>query len=203
MVFFLTNGKTWIKSFEDAAVITSTTDHWLHKRYSEDLMALLCQMLSTKPEERHTAEEIWKETFKNKRKDEPEMILVDDVNKFLDFQEQFVALLPKISYQFWGSTITFEEWTRELSERTADLRKQAGEGGHGGGRLSVRKMIAGLVRQTSGSEGGVVNVGGFIEELSILLMQLQDPMTSEDLALACSLLRKIEELAHVKMDPQK
>ena len=52
MVFLLTNGKTWIKSFEDASVITSTADHWLHKRYTEDLMVLLCQMLSTKPEER-------------------------------------------------------------------------------------------------------------------------------------------------------
>ena len=58
MVFLLTNGKTWIKSFEDAAILTSTTDHWLHRRYSEDLMSLLCQMLSTKPEERPTAEEI-------------------------------------------------------------------------------------------------------------------------------------------------
>ena len=54
MVFLLTNGKTWIKSFEDAAIITSTTDHWLHKRYSEDLMLLFCQILITKPEELET-----------------------------------------------------------------------------------------------------------------------------------------------------
>ena len=74
IVFLLTNGKIWIKSFEDAAILTSTTDHWLHKRYSEDLMALLCQMLSTKPEERPTAEEIEEETLKNNRKKEPELI---------------------------------------------------------------------------------------------------------------------------------
>ena len=129
MVFLLTNGKIWIKSFEDAAILTSTTDHWLHKRYSEDLMSLLCQMLSTKPEERPTVEEIWKETWKNNRQEKPELILTEEVNKFLDFQEQFVALLPKISYQFRGSTTTFEQWTRELSERTADLTKRAGEGG--------------------------------------------------------------------------
>ena len=203
MVFLLTNGKTWIKSFQDAAILTSTTGHWLHKRYSKDLMALLCQMLSTEPEERPTAEEIEEETFKNKRQYEPELILVEEVDKFLDFQEQFVALLPKISYQVKGSTTTFEQWTRVLNERIADLRKQAGEGGHGGGRLSVREMIAGLVRQTRGSEGGVVDVGDIIARLSDLLEWLQDPMTSEDLAQASSLLRKIEELAHVKIDPQK
>ena len=166
-------------------------------------MSLLCQMLSTKPEERPTAEEIWKETLKNKRQKKPVLILAEEVNKFLDFQEQFVALLPKISYQYLGSTITFEQWTRELNERITDLKKQAGEGRHGGGRLSVREMIASLERQTSGSEGRVVHVGDYIDKLSCLLMWLQDPMTSEDLAQASSLLRKIEELAHVKIDPQK
>ena len=91
----------------------------------------------------------------------------------------------------------------QLNERITDLRKQAGEGGHGGGRLSVMKMIAGLARQISGSEGSVVNVGVSIRRLSHLLKLLQDPMTSEDLAQASSLLRKIEELAHVKTGPQK
>ena len=161
-------------------------------------MTLLCQMLSTKPEERPTAEEIWKETWKNKRMKMPKLILVDDVNKFLDFQEQFVAVLPKISYQYLGSTTTFEQWTRELNERITDLRKQAGEGGHGGGRLSVRKMVAGLERQISGSEGCVVDVGDYIQELSNLLGFLQDLMTSEDLAQACSLLVNIEDLARIK-----
>ena len=122
MVFLLTNGKTWIKSFQDAAILTSTTDHWLHKRYSEDLMALLCQMLSTKPEKRPTAEEICEETFKNKRQEKPELILAEGVNKFLDFQEQFVALLPKNSYQYLGSTTTFEQWTIALFD-TALFKK--------------------------------------------------------------------------------
>ena len=141
--------------------------------------------------------------MKNKRKKEPELILAEDVNKFLDFQEQFVALLPKISYQYLGSTTTFEQWTRKLSERTAGLRKQAGEGGDGSERLSERKMVAGPARQTSGSEGAVVNVGGFIKRLSALLQWLQDPMTSADLAQASSLLRNMEELAHVNGDLQR
>ena len=189
-------------------------------------MTLLCQMLSTKPEERPTAEEIVEETLKNKRKNEPELILPDDVNKFLDFQEQFVALLPKISYQYLGSTTTFEQWTRELSERTAglrkqagdrerksqrlskkrnhaservqDIRKQAGEGQHGSERLSVEKKIACLARQTGRSEGSVVDVVDYIDKLSNLLMWLQDPMTSEDLAQACSLLVNIEDFARTK-----
>ena len=198
MVFLLTNGKTWIKSFEDAAILTSTTDHWLHKRYSEDLMSLLCQMESTKPEERPTAQEIEEETSKNNRKEKPELILAEDVDKFLNFQEQFVALLPKNSFQFRGSTTTFEQWTRELDERITDLRKQAGEGGDGGGRLSVKKMITGLASQATGSEGGVVDVGVSIRKLSELLMWLQDPMTSADLAQACSLLVNIEDLARIK-----
>ena len=198
MVFLLTNGKTWIKSFEDASVITSTADHWLHKRYSEDLMALLCKMLSTEPEERPTAEEIEEETFKNKRQRVPELILVEDVDNFLDFQKQFVALLPKISYQYLGSTITFEQWTREVSEGTLGLRKQTGESEHGSEKLSVDKMVTGLARQATGSEGGVVNVGDSIDKLSNLLMWLQDRMTSEDLAQACSLLLNIEDLARIK-----
>ena len=179
MVFLLTNGKTWIKSFEDAAVITSTTDHWLHKRYSEDLMALLCQMLSTKPEERPTAEEICEETFKNKRLEKPELIMVDQLDEFLVLQEQLVSLLPKISFQrtvvHWHVTITFEQWTRWLSERVTDLRRQAGQG-----------------------EEGVINVGDFIRKLSHLLKHLQDPMSEANLRQACFLLRKIEKLAQVK-----
>ena len=176
MVFLLTNGKTWIKSFEDAAILTSTTDHWLHKRYSEDLMSLLCQMLSTKPEERPTAEEICEETFKNKRQEKPELIMVDQLDEFLVLQEQLVSLLPKISFQRavddWHVTITFEQWTRWLSERVTDLRRQAGQG-----------------------EEGVINVGDFIRKLSHLLKHLQDPMSEADLKQAGFLLRKIEKLA--------
>ena len=128
----------------------------------------------------------------------PEVILAEEVNKFLDCQEQFVALLPKISYQVKGSTTTFEQWTRELTERITDLRKQAGEGGRGGGRLSVKKRVAGPAMQTGRSEGGVVHVGDSIDNLSNLLKHLQDPMTSEDLAQACSLLVNIEDLARIK-----
>ena len=192
MVFFLTNGKTWIKSFEDAALLTSTTDHWLHKRYSEDLMSLLCQMLSTKPEERPTAEEICEETFKNKRQEKPELIMVDQLDEFLVLQEQLVSLLPKISFQravvHWHVTTTFEQWTTLLSERVADLRRQAGEGAGG---LSMKKG-------DSESEESVINVGDFIRKLSHLLKHLQDPMSEADLKQACFLLRKIEMLAQVK-----
>ena len=67
MVYLITNGKTYIKSHEDAAVIISQSHPWLHARYSSDLMGLLGRMLSTKPEERPSVEEVNAETFKNKR----------------------------------------------------------------------------------------------------------------------------------------
>ena len=72
VVYHITNGKTYIKSHE--VYITSQKHPWLHARYSSDLMGLLEKMLSTKPEERPTAEEIMKETFKNKRKEKPEIL---------------------------------------------------------------------------------------------------------------------------------
>ena len=150
-------------------------------------MSLLCQMLSTKPEERPTAEEICEETFKNKRQEKPELIMVDQLDEFLVLQEQFVSLLPKISFQravvHWHVTITFEQWTTLLSERVADLRRQAGEGAGG---LSMKKVD---------SEEGVINVGDFIRKLSHLLKHLQDPMSEADLRQAGFFLRKIEKLA--------
>ena len=142
-------------------------------------MTLLCQMLSTKPEERPTAEEICEETFKNKRMEKPELIMVDQLDEFLVLQEQLVSLLPKISFQRavddWHVTTTFEQWTRWLSERVIDLRRQDNE-----------------------SEEGVINVGDFIRKLSHLLKHLQDPMSEADLRQSCSLLRKIEKLAQAK-----
>ena len=172
MVFYLTHGNTWIKSTEEAAVLTSPTLQWLHSRYSPDLMSLLGRMLSTQPEERPTAEQILQETFKNKRKEMPELISANQLDEFLRLQEQLVALLPKQSYQqHKGETVTFELWTRWLSERVAGLRKQTSE---------------------------VINVSYSIYKLSDLLGWLQDPMTGEDLAKACSLLRKIEKLAKIK-----
>ena len=171
MVFYLTHGNTWTKSTEEAAVLTSPTLQWLHSRYSLDLMTLLGRMLSTQPEERPTAEEILQETRKNKRTKEPELISANQLDEFLRLQEQLVALLPKQSYQRKGETVKFEQWTRWLSERVAGLRKQTSE---------------------------VINVSSSINWLDNLLMWLQDPMTGEDLAKACSLLRKIEKLAKIK-----
>ena len=52
--------------------------------------------------------------------------------------------------------------------------------------------------QATKSEGSVVDVVDYIDKLSNLLMWLQDPMTSEDLAQACSLLVNIEDLARIK-----
>ena len=74
MVYYITNGKTYIKSHEEAAVITSQKHPWLHVRYSSDLMSLLGMMVSTKPKERPSAEEVNAETFKNRRQDEPEIL---------------------------------------------------------------------------------------------------------------------------------
>ena len=37
----MTHGKVWINSSEDAGAITSTTDHWLRKRFSPELMAMV------------------------------------------------------------------------------------------------------------------------------------------------------------------
>ena len=128
-------------------------------------------MLSTQPEERPTAEEIRKETRKNERQQEPELISANQLDEFLRLQEQLVALLPKQSFQYKGETTTFELWTRWLSERVAGLRKQSSE---------------------------VINVSDSIGHLSDLLEWLQDPMTGEDLAKASSLLKKIEKLAKIK-----
>ena len=61
-------------------------------------------------------------------------------------------------------------WTRWLSERVAGLRNQT---------------------------GNVINVTDSIHKLSHLLMCLQDQMTGEGLAKACSLLKKIEKLAKI------
>ena len=61
------------------------------------------------------------------------------------------------------------------------------------------ERIEGLRKQASGeNEGGVVNVGDSIDKLSGLLKRLQDLMTDRDLAIACSLLKNIEQLAHFK-----
>ena len=177
MVYYITNGKTYIKSHKEVAVITSQTHPWLHARYSSDLMRLLGRMLSTKPEKRPTAEEIEEETSKNKRQKQPELLPTARLEDFLAVQLKMVALLPKTSYQRKGETITFDQWNWWLGERIESLRKQAGE---------------------SGAGGGVVKVGESIDRLSALLMRLQDPMTSADLAAACSLLRSIEEMTKIK-----
>ena len=150
MVFYLTHGNTWIKSTEEAAALTSPTLQWLHSRYSPDLMSLLGRMLSTQPVERPTAKEIRKETFKNKRKKKPELISSNQLDEFLDLQQQLVDLLPKQSFKRKGETITFKLWTRLLSERVAGLRNQT---------------------------GNVINVSHSIDKLSSLLMHLQDQMT--------------------------
>ena len=173
MVFHLTHSNTWIKSYEEAAVLTSPTLQWLHKRYSPDLMSLLGRMLSTQPEKRPTAEEILQETDKNKRMEMPELISANQLDEFLDLQEQLVALLPKQSYQFMGETTTFEQWTGRLSKRIKGLREQA-------------------------KHENVIEIGVSIYWLSGLLIWLQDPITSEDLAKAHSLLKQIEEMAQVK-----
>ena len=175
MVYHITNGKTYIKSHKDAAVITSESHPWLHARYSSNLMGLLGRMLSTKPEERPTAAEINAETFKNRRQNKPEILPTASMENFLTTQKKMVALLPKTSYQYKGETYTFDQWNGWLGEDSKGLWKQAGESG----------------------AGGVVNVGESINKLSDLLMRLQDWMTSADLAAACSLLRSIEEMTQI------
>ena len=177
VVYLITSGKTYIKSHKEAAVITSQTHPWLHARYSSDLMGLLGRMLSTKPEERPTAEEIEKETIKNKRQKKPEILPTASLEDFLTAQQKMVALLTKTSIQNKGETYTFEKWNWWLGEDIEGLRKQAGE---------------------SGASGGVVNVGESIQRLSDLLDFLQDQMTSADLAAACSLFRSIEKMAKIK-----
>ena len=176
MIYLLTDGKTWIKTHEEVEALTSTTDHWLHKRYSNHLIAVLFKIISTKSEERPTAKEIRRETLKNKRQDKPELMIVNRLEEFIALQEQLVALLPKMGYQRKGETITYLQWSGWFSERIEGLRKQAG----------------------GESEGGVVNVGDSIDKLSGLLKRLQDQMTSADLATACSLFRSIEEMAQIK-----
>ena len=174
MVYYLTHGKTWIKMYGDAAALTSTSLHWLSARYSSDLNTLLGRMLSTQQEKRPTAEEIEEETFKKKRQKEPELISANQLEELIAIQEKIVDLLPKQSYQRKGETTTVEQWTGELSERIKGLRKQA---------------------RDSDKE---IRVGDLIANLSGLLMRLQDPMTGEDLAKACSLLKNIEEMAHIE-----
>ena len=174
MVFHLTHGKTWIKTYEDAAALNSTSLRWLSARYSSDLLALLGRMLSTKPGQRPTAEEIKEETDKNERRKKPMLISANQLDDFIGQVGQMVALLPRKSYQFKGKTITVEQWTGRLSERIKGLRKQA---------------------RDSDKE---IRVGDLIANLSGLLMRLQDPMTGEDLAKSCSLLKNIEEMAHIE-----
>ena len=200
MVYYITNGKTYIKSHKEVAVITSQTHPWLHARYSSDLMRLLGRMLSTKPEKRPTAEEIEEETSKNKRQKQPELLPTARLEDFLAVQLKMVALLPKTSYQRKGETITFDQWNGWLGERIESLRKQAGESGAGGGLSKLYSAIFGGATQASESEpgGGMVNVGESINWLSGLLMRLQDRMTSADLTAACSLFRSIEEMAKIK-----
>ena len=176
VVYLITNGKTYIKSHEEAAVISSQSHPWLHTRYSSDLMGLLAMMLSTKPEGRPAAEEIRKETSKNKRQNKPELLPTAILEDFLTVQKKIVTLLPKTSYQVKGETRTFDQWNWWLGERTESLRKQAGESG----------------------AGGVVNVNISIHLLSDLLQWLQDRMTNADLAAACSLFRSIEKMAKIK-----
>ena len=137
MVYHITNGKIYIKSHKDAAVITSQTHPWLHARYSSDLMGLLGRMLSTKPEGRPAAEEVNAETFKNKRQNEPELLPTASLEDFLAAQKKMVALLPKTSFQYKGETITFDQWNGRLGERIESLRKQVSEGE--GGFLSKLK----------------------------------------------------------------
>ena len=200
MVYHITNGKTYIKSHKDAAVITSESHPWLHARYSSNLMGLLGRMLSTKPEERPTAAEINAETFKNRRQNKPEILPTASMENFLTTQKKMVALLPKTSYQYKGETYTFDQWNGWLGEDSKGLWKQAGESGAGVGLSKLYSAIFGGATQASESEpgGGMVNVGESINWLSGLLMRLQDRMTSADLTAACSLLRSIEEMTKIK-----
>ena len=103
---------------------------------------------------------------------------VNRLEKFIALQEQLVAILPKMGYQWKGETTIYLQWSGWFSERIEGLRKQAG----------------------GESEGGVVNVHNSIDKLSHLLVLLQDPMTGHDLAKACFLLKNIEQLAHFESD---
>ena len=103
---------------------------------------------------------------------------VDRLEELIALQEQVVALLPKMGYQYDGETKTYKQWTAEVSQRIQSLKKLAG----------------------GESEGCVVNVGDSIKGLSNLVMFLQDLMTGPDLAKACSLLKNIEQLAHFESD---
>ena len=135
-------------------------------------------MISTNHEERPTAKEIKEVTSKKERQDEPGLMFVNMLEEFIALQEQLVALLPKMGYQYDWETRTYKQWTDEVSEQIEGLKKLAG----------------------GESEGGVVNLGDSIHKLSNLLMWLQDPMIEPDLAKAGSLLKKIEQLAHFESD---
>ena len=115
MIYLLTNGKTCIKTHEEVEAFTSTTDHWLHKRYSKHLIAMLFKMISTNHEERPTAEEIRGETFKNERKEKPELMFVNRLEEFIALQSQLVALLPKAGGESEGGVVNVGDSIDKLS----------------------------------------------------------------------------------------
>ena len=92
----MTHGKVWIKSSEDSGAITSTTDHWLRKRFSPELMAMLSRMLSSKPEERPTAMEIVDKRPRHMTEGSQDLIFKHQFEEFFGVQKQLFALLPNL-----------------------------------------------------------------------------------------------------------
>ena len=58
------------------------------------------------------------------------------------------------------------------------------------------KKVSDLMKMGSESDGGVIDITDIIGWLFAYLQLLQESMAETDLAKACSLLRKIEEMAH-------
>ena len=100
------------------------------------------------------------------------LIFKHQFEEFFDVHKQLFALLPKQSIYLY-EPVPAEMWIALHNEKVSDLMKMASE-----------------------SDGGVIDISDIIGWLCAYLQLLQDSMAETDLAKACSLLRKIEEMAH-------
>ena len=104
-----------------------------------------------------------------------DLIFKHQCEEFFGLQKQLFALLPKQSI-YINEPVPAEMWIALHNKKVSDLMKMASE-----------------------SDGGVIDISDIIGWLCAYLQLLQESMAETDLAKACSLLRKIEEMAHQDM----
>ena len=116
-VFLITEGSTLVSSPLEAA---DWLDSFENRRYSEDLMTTIGNMLQLQPQKRPSAEEIQKDIELNNREYESVMIIQSSqVEEFVRLLQDFKDSLPHMSSDLdvEGQIFRWEESTRRKASQ--------------------------------------------------------------------------------------